>query len=166
MTAKLNAAKQMPTPTAAKMKTSTPDILLVFFVGPASGRIASRGGRVGPRLLLRACARRGEADIQLGGPRLGTRRSSFAATRAASKARFENMSEALLRARKILPLPTNSRGEARPIFVTSLGGLAPDVSWSGPEGNIVLQRIEINSAGVLENSCGFCRSPRCLSERK
>ena len=74
MTAKLNAAKQMPTPTAAKMKTSTPDILLVFFVGPASGRVASRGGRVGPRLLLRACARRGETDIQLGGPKLGTRR--------------------------------------------------------------------------------------------
>ena len=90
MTAKLNAAKQMPTPTAAKMKTSTPDILLVFFVYGLRGvRVASRGGRVGPRLLLRACARRGEADIQLGGPKLGTRRGVFAATRAASKAPFQ-----------------------------------------------------------------------------
>ena len=30
-----------------------------------------------------------------------------------------------------------------------------DVSGNGPEGNIGLQGIEINSEGVLENSCGF-----------
>ena len=86
MTAKLNAAKQMPTPTAAKMKTSTPDILLVFFVyGLRGGRVLqnvvgirvervpgvsrsralrarrrrARGARVGSCALRRACARRG-----------------------------------------------------------------------------------------------------------
>ena len=98
MTAKLNAAKQMPTPTAAKMKTSTPDILLVFFVYGLRARsglaVCKTAGAVGSSAFREFCgrgrrgrgdgvraahawapvpsdaraARRGEADIQLGGP--------------------------------------------------------------------------------------------------
>ena len=72
MTAKLNAAKQMPTPTAAKMKTSTPDILACVQNGVGVRVGVARGGRAAAawdlHTHLRARARRGEADIQLGGP--------------------------------------------------------------------------------------------------
>ena len=152
MTAKLNAAKQMPTPTAAKMKTSTPDILACVQNGVGVRRCGARrprGGRAGPRLLLRACARRGEADIQLGGPKLGTRRGVCSNARSVEGA-FQNMCRgaAVCRHNPLCARPRTAATKANFCDQPS-GRLSPDVSGSGPEGNIGLQRIEIVSEWVL-----------------
>ena len=84
----------------------------------------------------------------MGGHKLGTRIARFAAPRAAPKCPLKIYVQALLRTSTI-PRSTPTRRLAVTIFVmTCVIEKSPDVSESGPEGNIGLQRIELASEGV------------------